>query len=215
MTKTPSQINVEIELIENMMLEVSTETERLEKFTDRILTKLTSVITLSTIVTFLSFAFTENASAELLRHYLTWVMPFLIAGIALWILTFKVSAATKMNSLSVIASESPEVTLQYLKARLQMGQQLHSATNDIYEKTRKLFILSLSFTIAYLVAYTLSFYLFVFFTIPSLSESILISIILLLISYLFKQWYSKPRTAVNVQAEVKIPTQARDSLPTN
>ena len=214
MENSQNQIQIQIELTKNLMNEVSLETERLEKFTDRILSKLSSIITISSIITFLSFAFvTNDRSLALVKYYLTWVMPYLILGIILWILTLKKSAATTLQNLSVIVSEDPKVTLQYLGARLQMHQQLHGATHTIYQETRKLFSISLGFIVAYLANYVLSFYLFVFGRLPTLPEAVLVTVISLLLAYIFQEWYRRPMPAVNVEAQIRIAPVSQENEP--
>jgi hypothetical protein len=199
---------IKIELLENMTNHAQTETSRLEKFTDRILAKLASIITLSGILTFLSFAFLPGRDqTAMIYFYLIWVFPYLLIGIVLWIFTLQKSQAIIAKEVPFIASTNLAVKLQYAEAIHQMNQGIYSATHRIYQTTRKLFGFSLGFVVAYLTVYVITFYLFTFAQLPSNTSMILITIIALLLINSFRKWYSGVKIAVDVSAEVKIPIE--------
>lgn len=210
------QIQGEVAVIESLQKEITQETARLEKFTDRILAKLSAVITLSGILTFLSFAFLPNSDkTSVIQFYLTWVFPYLVISIIFWVFTLKKSAATTMKELSVIHSEDPTVMVQYLRARLEVHDGVYKATNTIYQNTRKYFSFSLSFALAYMYLYILTFYLYIFDYLPSLREMILITFITLLLAHVFREWYLKPVVAIKISKEIKITGNTSQSTSTN
>ncbi|MCA9323703.1 hypothetical protein KC992_01230 [Candidatus Saccharibacteria bacterium] len=205
MNQKQLEYEIRLGLIKNLGEEISVETERLEKFTDRLLSKLSALMTLAGLISFLPFTVYENsANNAFLKYYLVWSFPLLVASVACWIVTFKKSAATTMNSLSVVESSDPEVTLQYLNSRLVMRDQLHKSTHNIYQRTRFYFGLSLSFVLAYLTMFILSFYFFIFYHLPEFYESLLLFVSVLLWAYIFLDWYKKPKKAVDVNTEIKI-----------
>lgn len=187
-----------------MSSEVSLETSRLEKFTERILAKLSSVITLSGLLTFLSFAFVaQNDLKSLVGYYLVWIFPFLAAAIATWILTLKKSAAITLQNLTIVESTDPAVNVQYLRQRLKMHNDVYSATNAIYQDTRRTFSMSLSWIVAYLVAYIIAFYYFVFAELPSNPEAVVLTTLVILAAHVFRQWYSKTSIAVHYEGTIQ------------
>jgi hypothetical protein len=205
MENEPEKIQIEINLLENMSKEITNETSRLEKFTDRILAKLSSVITLSGVLTFLSFAFIPNKNQlHLLQLYLIWIFPYLLAAIAIWIVLFKKSGAITAVQMQFVESRDPKVTVQYLRTRMEVHQGVYNGTSNIYHRTRKLFAFSLSLIVAYLSLYMLAFYASIFFRLPDNTNMMLITIIMLLLSYFFRSWYLRPISAVNVTKDIKL-----------
>jgi hypothetical protein len=88
-----------------------------------------------------------------------------------------------------------------------MYNHMHDATDKTYRTTRKLISISLSFIVIYLISSTLSFYLFVFAHLPSASEAVLVEIIMLMLGYIFQQWYTKSKN-VSVSTTIDLPSPA-------
>lgn len=198
------QVQVEIQLLEDMVEETSSQTERVEKYIERLLGKLSSIITISSIISFLSFAFIpRNGSLAFVKYYLIWVMPLLLLAIVVWIVVLRSSRAVILNRLDFVASNDPNVTVQYQRARLQIHNDLYSSINNIYNKTKGLISVSLSLIFVYLLNFLLSFYLFIFTSLPSTTEAILIEIIMILLAELFQRWYTQSRS-VSVSKDIKL-----------
>lgn len=193
-------------LLEDASNEAATETARLEKFTDRILAKLASVITLSGVLTFISTAFVsmDGKPSSFVQFYLAWVFPYLVIGIGLWIFTMKASPAIIAKQVPVMRSTDPSVMLTYREARFEMHKGVCDETHRIYQRTRKLFGVSLAFIVAYICVYTASFYLYVFGQLPSTIIMVFVTIIVLLLIDDFRRWYSGSKDVVNVNVAVKL-----------
>ena len=200
-------MQIDVPLAEDMIQWHKDETARLEKFTDRVLAKLSSVITISGILTFVSFGFfSSEHQAAFLNFYLIWILPYLIVGIVLWVFVFKQSPAIIAKNDFFMKSTESKLTIQFLRAQLEMHQGVYNSTHKVYQDTRKLFAYSLSFILAYLLLYLLSFYFFVFSTLPDMSHMILVTIIALLLLFIFRYWYTKGKIVVNIVKEFKLPS---------
>jgi predicted transglutaminase-like protease len=178
LTDEQLQIQLQISLLEELSAEANRETERLERYIDRLLAKSASVITLSGILTFVSLAFVNSSSSgRLIKYYLAWVFPFLFAAIISWILVLVRSKAITVDRVDVIKSNDSAVIIQYLEARLGMANSILHRTHATYFQTRFMFLISLALISVYMLLYTVSFYIFVFATLPNTPRAMFIELL--------------------------------------
>lgn len=210
------ELEVQLNLLNSTTKTIDREIDRLEHMIDRVLTKLSAVITMSGILTFVSLSFASTDLKQgFIKYYLIWIFPYLVVAIGFWIIALKVSRAMVLNYATQIHSADQRVNVQNAQIWAEMTGQVLIRTRTIYDKTNKMFRVSLAAIVVYIAAYVLNFYFFVFSKLFKLLDSVLITIIFVGLGVAFYIWLSSKGSDLQFQAQITIPTEQSPNTAQN